>query len=526
MPKAGFEMRRNRIRAQGLLTYEAARIGRTNSRSFSGSADAEAIPSLQVLRDGSRSMVRDDAHAAAAVRVLEENTVGKGILPQSICTPEATGMTEEQCADWRQSCEDAWREWSEHADATNYGSFYDLQRIVVRSLMADGEGLAHLVWDGDDLFCELIDSDRLESPHMIDKDRLRAGVELGDRGQPLRYHILDSHPADAAFGARTALTGTWVNATDNDYSLVQHVFKRDRAGQTRGVPWLASALTYNKHLHGYLNSEMIAARANSNIAMFVTRSPDLDGEYVPGSSPQDEGKRLHSLEAGTIEYLEEGEKIESFTPSRPGTQFDAFVTRILRAVWASQGLSYELVAKDLGGMNYSSARSMLLECRRGFDAVRAMLIRQFCMPWWSNVIRAKISDGTLEMPREFRANPKPFLAVRWMPPAYGWVDPVKEIESSRLAVENRFSTHYDEAARLGLDAEDLLRKEGQYIVAGRNIEAELGLKPGALVPNGASPSSAPLPVEPEEPGQPDSDDDPELEDEDPEEEVDEEEQEK
>ncbi|MFN3242075.1 MAG: phage portal protein [Planctomycetota bacterium] len=498
MPKMGLEMRQHRLRAQGLLTYEAARIGRTNSRSYSGSADAEAIPNLQILRDASRTMVRDDAHAAAAVRVLEENTVGKGILPQSICTPEATGMSEGECQDWRGACEAAWSEWAPHADATNYGSFSDLQRIGVRMLMQDGEGLGHLVKDGNDLFCELIDSDRLESPNAIDTDRMRAGVELGDRGQPVRYHFLDSHPADASFGARTGLTGSYVVAEENGYSMVQHVFRRDRPGQTRGVPWLAAALPYNRHLHEYLSSELIAARASSNIAMFVKRAPELDGgDFRPGSSPNDEGKLLQRLEAGTIEYLEEGESIEPFMPNRPGAQFDAFVTRILRAIWASQGLSYELVSKDLGRMNYSSARSMLLECRRGFDALRAMLIRQFCMPWWSNVIRSKISDGTLPMPPGFRDNPKPFLAVRWMPPAYGWVDPVKEIESSRIAIENHLSTPYDEAARLGLDAEELLRKNAEYIKKAEAIEEELGLKPGSLLGKGAA--SAPPATEPPDP---------------------------
>lgn len=494
-PRVAFEMRRARLRSASMMSYEAARIDRTMPGATSGSADAEVLADLPLLRARSREMVRDDAHAAAAVRVFEENVIGKGLVPQSVCTPETTGMSTEECAEWNRQAEAWFAEWSETiADATRYGTFFDLQRIVARSMMGDGETIGHLVTKGRDIACELIDPDRLESPNYVDTDKIRGGVEIDQFAAPVRYHVLPQHPSDLMLGAVRTTVPVAIQARDGAYSIVQHVFRRDRPGQTRGVPWLAAALPYSKHVHEYLNSEMIAARANSAVAMFVRRPAPTGADFdIQGGSGGDESHFLQTLKAGTIEYLEEGEEIQPFMPNRPGTQFDSFVTRMLRAIWASQGLAYELVAKDFGGMNYSSARSMLLECRRGFDGARQMIIRQFCRPWWGNVIRNGIALGRLPAPRQFVVNPQPFLAARWIAPSYGWVDPVKEIQASSEAIAANLSTPYDEAARAGSDAEQVLRDRARFLQLAGQIETEFGLDKGALT---ASPKPAVQPPMP------------------------------
>lgn len=490
----------NRMRASRLLAasgfYEGAKRGGHSQNDKSGSADAETIPDLQKLRDNSRAMIRNDAHAAAAAGVIEDNVVGDGIRPQSQCTPEATGLDHDACETWRRDCEAVWREWADEADATDRGDFYDLQKLVARSMMGDGESIGHAVQaPGGVLKVELIDPDRLESPNFADTDTIRGGVELGPLGQPVAYHILKRHPADLALGgASGSLASTKIPAAENGYSVVQHIYRRQRPGQTRGVPWLACALPYNNHLHHYLNSELIAARVNSSVAMFVKRSGGALGDAGDSTLKTSNGEFVRTITPGAIEHLADGEEIQPFTPNRPGNQFDPFVRRILRAIWSSQGLSYEVVAKDFGGMNYSSARSMLLECRRWFDGVRKLLIRSFCNPWWSNVIRAAIASGKLQAPRGFLDNPKAFLAVRWVSPAYGWVDPEVEVESSRMAIEANLSTHYDEAARVGMDAEELVVQRARFEAFIDQTEKKFGLEPGRLRTKGGPASAAAAPA--------------------------------
>lgn len=517
MPGIAHRMRQARVRNEALLAYEAARIDRLNPSASSSSADSDVLPDLKRLRDLSRALVRDDAHLASAVAVIVENVVGEGVRPQSTCTPEATGLSPEACEEWRRACEAEWERWAEHeADATEQGTFYDLQALALRSMIVDGDAIGHLVMGGDNLVrCELIDADRLESPGMVDTDAIRGGVELGPHGEQVAFHILPKHPDDYFLGAAVIANPVRVPAESGDLSVVQHHYRRQRPGQTRGVPLVAACMLVARHLHHYFESELVAARAASNYAMFIKRAistTDQDVFPVQDSESATGQDYLQELEAGTIEYLNEGEEPVAFNPNRPGTAFAPFVERLLRAIAASMGIAYEVLAKDFGRMNLSSARAVLRECRRGFDMMRRGLVRQFCAPWWANVIRMGIQAGRLTPPGRFLDDPTPFLACRWVEPSYGMVDPVTDVEGSVAAIAANLSTPYDEAARQGLDAEQVLRERARFAVAARRIEEENDLPPGTLLgtPVAAPQDSAPAAGEPGS----SEDDDPEAEAED------------
>ena len=490
------------------LRYDAVRMDRVRSVPRSGSADGDLLPDLRVLREKSRSLVRDDAHAAAAIRVLVDNVVGDGISPQSNLRPETSGLTQAQCDDWNASAEQLWREsCAVAADANDVDDFAALTRLVYRTRLVDGEALAHrLVVPGRGPIAtcyELIDVDRLEDP--ASPGNVRYGVELGDRGEPVAYWLLPHHPDDLRFTTAQALRPTNPERfvrRNGDFWNVLHVYRRERPGQSRGLPLLTPAMPLFEHLHHYLDSEIIAARANANVAMFIRRP--LDPAADPDVRPVDDdagrdGELVYheTLEPGTIEYLNEGEEIQPFLPARPGSSFDAFVTRILRAICAALDLPYEMVAKDFGGMNYSSARVALLEARRGFEIEQNALVGTWLKPVWENMVREAIAVGALPTyAAAMRRNPRAFLTARWIRPAWGWVDPVKEIDSARQAIAANLSTPDIEASRAGLDAVEVLEARARFLVAAREIESRNGLAPGSLTAQptataGAAPAAPP-----------------------------------
>jgi lambda family phage portal protein len=478
-----------------MLRHEAARMDRVRGVARSGSADGDLLPDLRVLREKSRAMGRDDAHAAAAVRVLVDNVVGDGIRPQAMAKPEETGLTQTQCDEWNKAVERLWNGWAQRqADANEIGSFDDLTRTVFRLRVVDGEALAHRVLveeRGRQLRTawELVDPDRLEDPGFANGDT-RLGVEFGARGQPVAYWITPHHPDDLRFLTRGSLgrnvperiervrMGVW---------NVLHVYRRERPGQSRGIPLLTSALALFEHLHHYLDSEVIAARANANVAMFIKRpidETDPDLQIAAPDHPRDDGASNQvwheTIEPGTIEYLNEGEEIQPFQPNRPGTTFDPFVIRMLRAISSGMGLPYELVTKDFGRLSYSAARTVLLEARRSFAIEQGTLITSWLQPAWETAIREGILSGALPVFPSMVDNLPAFFAAHWIRPAWGWVDPVKEIEAARLAVEANLSTPDIEAARCGLDSTDVLEARARFLVRAREIEKRNGLEPGSL----------------------------------------------
>lgn len=477
-----------RLRSVAMLSfYEGARVDRINAKPKSGSADAELLPDMQVLRDASRTMERDDAHMDSAVQVLEDNIIGTGLTPKPHVDIKRAGVSQSEADNWAQECERAWANWVEHSDSTEDGTFYDQQLLVLRGLIVDGEQLGHTTFTDDGMpQCELIDVDRLVSPSLTDTDKIRGGVERGDKGQPIAYHILERHPEDI-MPARRDWKTVRIAKDEGNYSIVQHVYQRKRAGQTRGAPKFSSAIGYMRGFHDLMNSELTATRANAKTAMLITRPAsvsDPEIQPIPGmGSDGRSGGYLQTLEDGMIEYLEPGEDVRSHIPNRPGTTFDPFVIRSLRAVCAAGGLSYEMVARDFGSMNYASTRGSFVELRRGFDKTRKIITRKFCTPYYRNVVLAKIANGELVPPQQFVTNPEAFLCVRWVHPAYGWVDPVKEVEAASMAVDANLSTPYDEAQRAGLDAEQILEDKAKFFARARELETKYGLEKGELTPS-------------------------------------------
>lgn len=507
-------------RAQLLAGYAAARQDRARSPGRVGSADHDLLRDLAAMRDKSRQLCRDDAHASAAVQVKVANVIGQGMALQADVHAEEAGLTEQQAADFNGGAEEVWRLWTEdQCDANEVADFHELTRQVYRTRLLDGEAFVHRVaipgrpiataW-------ELVDADRVDESWIDSKREVRGGVELGSRGEPLAYWVKPWHDDDL-WARRTGRTNTPIRIARMKGGVpnMLHVFRRLRAGQTRGEPMIVPALPLFEHLHHYLDSEIIAARVNANFAVFVERPIDpatdpnirseVDGGYDFGGGGN--YQRWHEdVEPGTIEYLNQGEKIASFGHNRPGTTFDPFVQRVLRAIAASLDMPFELILKEFGGMNYSSARTALLEARRGFEVERSTIVAQWLRPVYQTVIREAIQAGLLPQFRSQGADIRPFLRSRFIPPAWGWVDPVKEVESARLAIEANLSTPDREAARAGMDIEEILLSKARALVLAREIEEKHGLKPGALMGGSSAPAPAP-PPEPQEPESPEDPDD-------------------
>ncbi len=380
---------------------------------------------------------------------------------------------------------------------------HPMQGLVLNSLVVDGEFLAHRVYieDGQSAIArtvgtawELVDVDRLQDPNEGIED-VRSGVELGPRQNAVAYWITPRHPDEQMVRWRNKDLAEnkpkrWARYAGGQHSVL-HGYRRDRTGQTRGVPFFAPAFALVEAMNDMLETELQAARAAAKFCAFIKQSVDASG--FGGVTQSGDGQWYEKLESAAIRYLNPGEELVPYTPNRPGNNFEPFVVRVLRSICAALGLPYELVAKDFGGMNYSSARVALLEARRGFETLQQLIVDEFCQPVFASAVLDGVIHGKLRMPRGFLKNPAPFLQAYWQPPAWGWVDPVKEIEASSLAIENSLSTPQAEAARQGGDAEANLEQRARFLRKAKQTEEAYQLDPGSLTAKKAA-ATAPAPA--------------------------------
>lgn len=464
-PKAGLKRKMYR-QAIGISkefsSYKGASRSRLRSSWLpgSGSSDENLLPELADLRERSRDLNRNDAHASGITGTMTTNVVGSGIRPQSRVDREALGISENQADEFQKTAEKIWKRWIAYADAGERMDFYELQQLVDRQILENGEALIvpYMLKDNTrpySLGLQVIESDRMDTPQDRRGDKaVRSGVKIGINGEPVSYFISKTHPGDFRYSKREEKSFIEIPAK-NEFGRrnVFHLYHVMRSGQTRGVPFFAPVLTYFKDLAEYAEAELVAARIAACFSIFITSEASMDIAVNPGFDRNAAGQLVESLEPGMIKHLMPGESITSFNPQRPGASFEPFVNRILQAISAALGLPYELVAKDFSKTNYSSARAALLEARRYFKVRQEWLARKLCQPVWEMLLEEAYLRGELPA-NDFYEKRRFWMNALWIAPGWEWVDPLKEAQAAEVGLKNGIVTHADIYAAQGKDWEE------------------------------------------------------------------------
>ena len=155
------------------------------------------------------------------------------------------------------------------------------------------------------------------------------------------------------------------------------------------------------------------------------------------------------------------------------------------------GVPYTNVTGDLRQANYSSLREGKLEFRRRIEQFQhGTLVFQLCRRVWQRWIRDAVLSGALDLPG-FAQDPAQYLAVKWIPPKWDWVDPLKDRKAEIEAIDAGLKSRSDVIESEGYDAEEVDRR----IAADHAREEELGLKFGRPATAQAEPA---IEVDPED----------------------------
>lgn len=477
-PSWGLRRMRQRAASRMLGAYRGAEKTRLRGdwHALQGSADADLLHDLPTLRQRSRDLNRNDAHASAITGTVVENVVGTGIKPQSRPDQDELGVPEPQVREFSRRAERAWRIWVKRADAQNRMNFYEIQALIKRQILENGEVFVLPLMINEPgrryrLALEVIEADRVSTPTGKQGPTMRDGVELGERGQPIAYWIKKRHPGDVQLGVAQA-SHEWVRYPAMNKAgrpNVLHLYHVKRPGQTRGEPFFAPVLSAFKDLGDFMEAEIVAARVAACFTAFITKNDPAAA--FEGAQVDAQGNRIESLEPGMTQYLAPGESVSFGDPKRPSGTFEPFVLAVLRSIGASLGLPLELVLKDFSRTNYSSARAAMLEARRFFRGSQTWLADRLCQPCWEWVLEEAWLREDLPAVDLLGDQRDDWMKAHWIAPGWGWVDPVKEVDSSKMAIDAGLSTYADECAAQGRDWEEVFAQQKRE----QQKRAELGL---------------------------------------------------
>lgn len=445
-----------------LSHYRGAESSRTNAdwALMADTADSALYGELKTMRQRSRDLVRNDGNAAGLVESIVNNV---GFLkPQSRLNKDALGLTDDQVTEYQARFEDIHRKWAPHADITGRVNYEEACYLNLHEQVAAGEALVLIRRVADDrrpyqVAAEFIDPARLDTPSdKLSDPKIRHGIEINADGKPVAYWIRKSMAADAIFGVFKSEEYDRIPATNSfGQKNILHSYEQKRSGQSRGVPSFASAINLFRDLGEYREAELVAARVGACFSVFIKKHDT--GQIGVPTSVNAQSETEIELQPGLVQSLAVGEEIESFNPNRPNSAFDAFTVGLLKTIAHSLGLPFEVVFQAFSGMNYSSARTALLEARRFFQKWQRRLAAKFCQPLWEILLEEAWLKGEFTAPN-FMADKRLWCNVEWQPLGWQWVDPVKEVQADIMAVQNNLSTMADVIAAKGRDWEATLNQ--------------------------------------------------------------------
>lgn len=416
---------------------------------------------LATLRERSRDARRNDPIAAGGIDTYADNIVGEGLQPQSRMRSDVLNLAPDRVKVLQRQAESAWEIFSKMAGADNRLTFSEIQFISLCKIIEDGEIIVIPTWAKEPWrpfgrCIELLESERLSGPEgyaaAVNK-KVENGIRFGQRGEPVSYFIRESN------GTKSKEIAAFDN---KGRPKVLHVFPTRRPGQQRGIPVLAPVLTMLHDKARYMEATLVNARVAALLAVFIT-SQNQFGQF--GTEVTNASGTFGELYPGMVGRLKPGESISVVSPNQPGDNYAGYMESLLRMVGVALGLPYELLVKDFSKTNYSSARAALLEGRRMFKRWRSWFSAKFCQPIWELVLEEAFLRGMFEAPDFYRYKHE-YCRALWVGGAWGWVDPVKEVEAARKAIDYGLSNYAEECAAQGRDWEEnveQLAREQDYI---------------------------------------------------------------
>ncbi len=419
---------------RGRQRYQAATLGNLTASWTTTplTSDQEVFRNWRTLVARSREQYQNNEFARKFISMCKNHIVGpKGFTMQARTKNRQGGLD----ARANTQIESAWCDWGRvgNCDVTGKLSWIDIQNLLVAGMAIDGESLARIhrgaAYGPYGIQLQILDPVLLDIEFNRDERNgnfIRFGIEFNGFGRPVAYHLntfLNTSASDSGYAV--ALKRDRVPADQ-----IIHLFDAERAGQKRGIPWLATSMFSMQMLNAFEEAAVINARMGASKMGFYENAHN---EEFEGDDVDDDGAVVDEIEPGVMQQVGAGFKMHSFDTRFPDTQMGPF-SKVIKQRMASGALcSYNSMANDLEGVNFSSMRHGALEERENWMRWQEMVRGSGCDPiyraWIAvqvELMRTVVHDGPVF--------PK-FSDVLFQPRRWAWVDPKSESVANANAVE-------------------------------------------------------------------------------------------
>lgn len=419
--------------------YQGGKKTQQNRDFYNATSPFETTATLDrdTMRGRARWLYSNNPIMSNIDESLLNNIIGNGIGLQA-----KTGVKKIDDA-----IEKRWKQWCKKCDITKRINFNDLQRVILLSRMVDGEIFIYKKIVNQELVLQVIEADSLDT---MSSDN---GIEIDENGTPVNYIFRDKNNKSTKVKAENII----------------NYFKMERVTQYRGVSEYKQAILDIKNFSAYQTATVASQRANAEIAYTV------ETERTPGdfNINSDSGEELEDINGLMVYYLRAGEKVEKHDNKPQGSGYSDFITNSVRMIASARKISYELAFKDYSKVNFASSRASLIEDNKRFDNEQTHFVDYVLEDIYLEWLEIEIMNQSIPITaKQWAKDKEKYQAHRWSFPKRQWVDPLKSIKATDLAIKLNQTTETAECASAGEDYEEIL--------ATKKKEKELREKYGIL----------------------------------------------
>lgn len=442
-PEAGYKREAYRNALNAMRSYDAGnyRGSNQNWHAVIESAESEESWNRDTVRARARDLERNSDIMNSIISPFVRNVYGQGYKLKAHTGDDGTNA----------ELEKLWKKWNkkQNCDVTERQSFNEMMRTAVRRKKVDGGIIFLKCYTSGGLVpykLQMLEVDELDpmqtAPH-FDGDRVINGIEYNQFNKPMGYWF-----------RKYDISGyTTLNSEFHEAKDVIFIYSLKRPSQAREFSDMAQTITRVRDINEFVNAVSVKERVLACLSVFIKRAlpPANGGMYGRGgNAPQsDERYQGKTLVPGMINYLSPGDEVQSVVPNGQAVEATGFIKQQTRMAGAGQGLSYEATSRDMSESNYSSARQGSIEDDTTYDEEKELFMEAMDEIYEDFIISC-VLKGKIIL-KDFWDDKDKYFNHEWIKRPKKWIDPAKEANADKIALEIGEKTFADLAAERGKD---------------------------------------------------------------------------
>ena len=433
-----------------MRNYDVGDNSRLNAkwRVANSSGEFTDRDSRDIIRARARDLERNSDMMNGVISAWVRNIIGRGRILQA--------QTNDK--DFNKAVTTLWKRWckARNCDVTGTQNLNQILRTAVRRKKVDGGVLfvkrytkyGMIPFQLQMLEVDELDVNQYEPKHKGNK--VIGGIEYTKFNRAVGYYFR-TYSLD---GIELLKEPVFVKAED-----VIFYFSKTRYSQVREMSEQAPVMKRIRDANEFITAVSIKERVQACLSVFIKRQlPQIGGGIGRSSTGGTEGNKKQNyagkeLSPGMMMELNAGDEVQVVNPTGQATDAASHVRMHQRLIGAGSGLSYEAMSRDVSQTNYSSSRLAIIEDGETFsednESIEAILDEIY-----ETFIISCILSGLINVPEGFwsdRNIKEEYFTHKWIKAPKAWIDPAKEANANKIAVETGEKTFIDICSENGKD---------------------------------------------------------------------------